>query len=338
MALFRPAAPIEAVRGSVGRTVFRTALTSGSIAVRRSRRPRQTPGQRVASTIAKSVHKLWADLGESGRQDWRDFAANAPLLPPPDGEPYRSGLGMFLAANGRLLTAGRSPILVPASGLFFAPDPPWLKILPTDTPGVADAWWFPQNTAGPATGQVYYLAAGKPRPATRRAYRRDETFHSSILGQDAPQLDPGEELDFRDRGAFGPGTRLNVRSSTIDPSGAVSLTYGYDVQWPPEGRVRSFAAYNFLDLSNTWAIALDPAGLALAWRGNYPAGPPDVLDLTSPSTADVADCRDHWFDVGPFDTITITGATLSRPWTDLIPFAPRRVSVKQGLMLFTVPE
>jgi hypothetical protein len=330
MARVWPSQPFEAIHGSIGRITIRTSVRVGVACVKSGNRAPRTALQLTAARAAKRVGELWGAMTDAQRQAWDDLAAQLEYIPDPEVIGRISGFGVYSGHARRWLLLGTT---VPNSPTAFGgqiPDPPWWKIYPENPVGRFRLFASPRFTLTPPGDARWLLYAGNARPAAREAYRRDERFRVAYTDASIPTESAPALLTVTSTKPFRAGDWCNFRGVCISDVGWTSRTFGWSVRSLDAGRSVAGIVWTDQILSQGAGIELTAAGLLRVWSFDYPTGVPDELDLAAGGGLTVGDAYGFFSGRFPFDRKLINAGLLSRSWTTLTPFPPRRMLAKDA--------
>jgi hypothetical protein len=337
VARFWPVAGIAAVKGTIGSIVHRSRPASGLATSKTFRTFTPTANQRRASENARTVASLWRAMTPAERDAWDWLAANTQHTEDAASVDEWSGWEQWSAFARRWMLTNATIPNNPSTFALTRPDPPWLRIYPHTTPGQFRIWQEPPPMIGTIGTPRYLIYTGQPRPATRFAYRSDEVYRTFRIDSALLGSAPGELFTFAANRPWRRGQVVNVRAVTITDRGEVSGTFGWTVETLPVGRTLYACVFAYLPWSLDSGSELTPAGILRVWSTGWPRGTPDVEIDCAASGYTVSQVRSAIAGVFPMDSYTVTVGVASRPWSDLIPWPPRRMSFRDAAILLTVP-
>lgn len=164
MAIIIPGVAISQASGRVGGTIF--SRNRGGAYIRNGSIPATvtTPAAQSIKSITAAMSQLWATLNEEEREQWREWAAQNPVINRLGQSRTLSGHQAFVQTNARLQYGGfstiASPVLTPSPAPFtpgavvFTPNTSTLTVAYTPTPAPAgtavQVYAYLANSAGVA--------------------------------------------------------------------------------------------------------------------------------------------------------------------------------------------
>lgn len=354
MAFITPKAPIRSIRGRLGQLHFRRLHANvgveapdpppennyppfgrGQPAICTTQTGARRPpnaAQQQAAREARATAAAWSALSEAERATWTDVAAQLQLTDDPASIGELSGWAMFSASRRRFLRAGQ---VGPDEASFFGNpriDRPWLKGWAGPTSGEIHLFADPETQPFPFDPAVSLVYASPPRPATRSAIARTQRFRGWIDPFDASSPGSPHTFAVEPWPTTGPGSVIDIKTSTADATGQSSNVMLTQLRTPPEGFALAFIAWTHFPFALGEGIELTADRILRVWSIDFPDGSPAELDLLNPTPKTIGQVRSFMAARTGWDVHTLTTAYNSAPAADL-PAMPRRShGFKQGAL------
>lgn len=216
MALIKPSLYFDSISGKIGGHVFNN--TSAGLVIQPIGMHRRSGSivERQFISLSSMIVKMWGDLTESKRNDWRASALDYPYINRLGVSSYLSGYNHFVRCVGNLYAAGLN---------FVPPAPPLISIVPAASiimdPLSSEIVIYADS---PIDMQCVYIVSASP---TFKSTKGDYTSHlRQLLVVSAQGLVNGFDLlpQYMDIfGRYEVGQKLTMNLKAVNSDYGISL-------------------------------------------------------------------------------------------------------------------